>query len=143
MEKPGKVWKNLLEPQISSVRSCNRLGSRRDMRDDAVQIIVRSFLRKAIVSGSGHDRDVHSLTLSVQHLLCLFQASTREPLSVWHFLCLFQASTKEPLSVQPFLCLSQVSMRSHLFANCGNSLVWTLISASALRQWGAILQQVI
>ena len=40
------------------------------MRDDLAEVLFQSFLRKANVSGSGTDRDVHALTLSIQHLLC-------------------------------------------------------------------------
>ena len=42
----------------------------RDMTDDSAEILKQSFLREAIVSSSGMDRDVHSLMLSVQHFLC-------------------------------------------------------------------------
>ena len=34
------------------------------MTDDSAEILFQSFLRDAIVSSSGTDRDVHSLTLA-------------------------------------------------------------------------------
>ena len=40
------------------------MGCQRDMRDDSAEILVQSFLREAIVSSSGMDREVHSLTSS-------------------------------------------------------------------------------
>ena len=45
-------------------------GGRGDMRDDSAEIFVQSFLREAIVSSSGMDMDVHSVTLNIQHFLC-------------------------------------------------------------------------
>ena len=40
------------------------------MRDDSAEVLFQSFLQEALVSGSGMGRDVHSLTLSIQHFLC-------------------------------------------------------------------------
>ena len=54
----------------SSVKSLDRLGRRRDTRDDSAEIIFQSFLREALVSSSGMGRDGHSLTLSIHHFLC-------------------------------------------------------------------------
>ena len=49
---------------ISSNRSDQSLG-RWDARDDSAEVLFLSFLRDAIVSGSGRDKNVHSLTWSV------------------------------------------------------------------------------
>ena len=38
------------------------------MRDKSAEILFQSFLREAIESSSSMVRDVHSLTLSIQHL---------------------------------------------------------------------------
>ena len=40
------------------------------MRDDSAEILFQSFLREAIVSKSGTDRDIHFLTSSIKHSLC-------------------------------------------------------------------------
>ena len=45
------------------------------MKDDSVEILFKSFLQEALVSSSGLGRDVHSLTLSIQHFLLLSTAS--------------------------------------------------------------------
>ena len=45
-------------------------GWGRDIIDDSAEILFQSSLREAIVSSSGMDRDVLSLTLSIQHFLC-------------------------------------------------------------------------
>ena len=58
------------EYQFSSVRSLDCLGRWGNMRDDSAEILFQSFLRKALVSSSGMDGDVHSLTLFIQHFLC-------------------------------------------------------------------------
>ena len=56
--------------QFSSVQSLERLGRRRDMRDDSADIFFQSFLLKALTSSSGIGTDVHSLMLSNQYFLC-------------------------------------------------------------------------
>ena len=38
--------------------------------DDSAEILFQRFLQEANVSSSGMGRDVHSLMLSIQHLLC-------------------------------------------------------------------------
>ena len=43
-------------------------GGGGDTRDDSAEILFQSFLQEALLSSSG--RDVHSLMLSIQHLLC-------------------------------------------------------------------------
>ena len=68
-----EIWSPILSSFqlcVSSGQSLDRLGNRGDMRDDLAEVLFQSFLRKANVSGSGTDRDVHALTLSIQHLLC-------------------------------------------------------------------------
>ena len=55
---------------VQSVQSLDRLSRRGDMRDDSAEILFQSFLLEAILSSSGKDRDVHSLTLSMKHFLC-------------------------------------------------------------------------
>ena len=45
-------------------------GGRGDTRDDRAEILFPSFLCEAVVSSSGVDKDVHSLTLSIQPFLC-------------------------------------------------------------------------
>ena len=39
------------------------------MRDDSAEVLYQSFLREAILSSSGMDKDIHSLTLSFEHFL--------------------------------------------------------------------------
>ena len=56
---------------ICSVQFLNRLGRRKDMRDDLAEILFQSFLQGALVSSSGMGRDVYSLMLSIQHFLFL------------------------------------------------------------------------
>ena len=51
-------------------QSLDRLGRRGDMRDDSAEILFQSFLQEAIVNCSDTGRDLHSLTLSIQHFLC-------------------------------------------------------------------------
>ena len=70
-----KLYDNLLpydirQGSVCSVKSLGRLGHWGDMRDDSAEILFQSFLQKALVSSSGMGRDVHSLTLSIQHFLC-------------------------------------------------------------------------
>ena len=48
-------------------------GKGRSIRDDSADILFQSFLQRAVVNVSGMVRDVHSLTLSIQHFLCLPQ----------------------------------------------------------------------
>ena len=55
---------------FSSFQYLDRLGPRGDMSDDSAEIILQSFLQEAIVNSSGMGREVHSLTLSIQHFLC-------------------------------------------------------------------------
>ena len=55
--------------QFSSAQSFDRLGRRGNMMDDSAAILFQSFLQEALVSGSGMDRDVHSLMLFTQHFL--------------------------------------------------------------------------
>ena len=55
---------------FSSPQSLDRLGRRRDKRDDSVEIFFQSFLQEAPVSNSDMGRDVHSLMLSIEHFLC-------------------------------------------------------------------------
>ena len=40
------------------------------MKDYSTEILFQSFLYEALVSRSGMSKDVHSLTLSIQHFLC-------------------------------------------------------------------------
>ena len=40
------------------------------MMDSSTEILFQSFLQKAVVSSSSFGRNVHSLTLPVQHFLC-------------------------------------------------------------------------
>ena len=54
---------------IGSPQSLHRLGRQGDMRDDSAEILFQSFLREAVVSSSGMNRDVHSLMLPIQHFL--------------------------------------------------------------------------
>ena len=54
----------------TSVQFLDRLGHQGDFRDDSAEIDFQSFLREALVSRSGMGRDVHSLTLSIQHFFC-------------------------------------------------------------------------
>ena len=59
--------------RFSSV--ANRLGRRGrggggERRDDVTEILFQSFLQEALVRSFGMGRDVHSLTLSIQHFLC-------------------------------------------------------------------------
>ena len=56
--------------EFSSVRSLDQLGLQGELRDDWAEIFFQSFLQEAIVSCSGLGRDVHSLMLSIQNLLC-------------------------------------------------------------------------
>ena len=56
--------------QFSSVQSLDRLSCRGDITDDSAEILFQSFLQEAIVSTFSLGRDVHSLTLSIQHFLC-------------------------------------------------------------------------
>ena len=44
-------------------------GGGEDKRDDSAETLLQSFRQEAIVSSSGMGRDVHSLTLSIQHFL--------------------------------------------------------------------------
>lgn len=60
----------LFVAQFISFQSLDRLGCRGDMRDNSAEILFQSFLREAMVSSSGVDRDLHSLTLSTQQFLC-------------------------------------------------------------------------
>ena len=90
-ERSILVWDNLTRPQkklsvviIKVLTRTETYGTcgvdkslerhsqrrRRDMRDDPAEILFQSSLREAIVSSSGMDRDVLSLTLSIQHFLC-------------------------------------------------------------------------
>ena len=46
------------------------MGRRKNTRDLSAEILFQSLVREANVSSSGLDKDVHSLTLSFQHLLC-------------------------------------------------------------------------
>ena len=48
------------------VQSLDRLGHRGYTRDDSAEILFRSFLQEALVSGSGMGRDVHSTILSIR-----------------------------------------------------------------------------
>ena len=57
--------------QFSSVRSLDRLGQENVM-DDSIDVLFRSSLQEAFVS-SGMGRDVHSLMLSIQDFLLVFQ----------------------------------------------------------------------
>ena len=41
------------------------------MKDDTAEILFQSFLQEAIMNSSGMGRDIHSLTSSIQHYLCL------------------------------------------------------------------------
>ena len=59
-----------LSSKLGSVQPPSRLGHQDYMRDDSAEILFQSFLRKAIVGSFGTDRDVHSLTLSINHFLC-------------------------------------------------------------------------
>ena len=54
----------------------DRLGHRGDMKDDPAEVLFQSFLPEVVVSSSGTGRDVHSLTLSIQHFPLLTMAST-------------------------------------------------------------------
>ena len=40
------------------------------LTDDSAKILFQCFLQEATVSSSGMGRDIHSLTLSIQHFLC-------------------------------------------------------------------------
>ena len=40
------------------------------MTDESAQIVFPPFLQEALVSSFGVGKDVHSLTLSIQHFLC-------------------------------------------------------------------------
>ena len=56
--------------QFSSVQPLGPSSRLGDMMNDSVEILFRPFLREAIVTSSGMDRDVHSLTLSIQYFRC-------------------------------------------------------------------------
>ena len=53
----------------TSVQCLDRLGRRRDMKDDSARILFHPFLRTALVSSSRMGRDVHALMMSNQHFL--------------------------------------------------------------------------
>ena len=58
---------------IRSVQSLVWLSHQLDMRDDSAEVLLfQSFLGEAIVSSSSM-RDVHSMTLSIQHFHCQLQ----------------------------------------------------------------------
>ena len=68
----GDVWNfpwRSCTVQFSSVQPLVRFGRRGDMTDDSTEVLFQSFLQ-AIVSSSSMGKDVHSLTLSIQHFLC-------------------------------------------------------------------------
>ena len=83
------------------------------MTDDSAEILKQSFLREAIVSSSGMDRDVHSLMLSVQHFLC--RPRRRQP---------FKGALKDGFgeAVVACVCLSRASFR---FLSCQKRFLWT------------------
>ena len=56
--------------QLISVQFFDRFGRRSSMADYSVENLFPSFLQQALVISSGMGRDVHSLLLSIQHLLC-------------------------------------------------------------------------
>ena len=60
------VW---LHVQFNSVPPDRGAGGG-GMRDDLTVILFQSFLREAIISSSGMDRDAHSLQLFIQDFLC-------------------------------------------------------------------------
>ena len=71
------AWKythNAQSVQFSSVQPLDRLGRRggggSDMKDDSAEILFQSFLQETLVSSCGMGREVHSLMLSSQHVLC-------------------------------------------------------------------------
>ena len=62
---------SLVQPLHRLGRRCVCVwGGRGVMTDDSAQILFQSILWEAIVSSSGLGRDVHCLTLSIQHFLC-------------------------------------------------------------------------
>ena len=40
------------------------------MTDDSAEILFQSFMRRAVMSSSGMGKNVHAMTLSIQHFLC-------------------------------------------------------------------------
>ena len=71
---------------VSSVHPLDRLGRRREMRDDSAEILFQSFLQKALVSSSGEDhirtkqnsanitKKIESLFLTSRHFMFLYDS---------------------------------------------------------------------
>ena len=64
------------------------------MRDDLAEIIFPSMMLESIVSNSGSGRDVHPLTLSIQHFLC--RPRRRPPSKVPRWMVLERLSRRVP-----------------------------------------------
>ena len=58
------LWNN--KKMFCSAQSLDRLGRRKDFREESAEILFLSFLWEAILSSSGMDGDVHSLKLCIQ-----------------------------------------------------------------------------
>ena len=82
--------------QFQSVQFLDQMGRPGDTTGDSADILSQSFLLKAVVSICGMDKNVHSLTLSIRHVLC---RSRRRPFSTvtwrmvlertsWRMICL-------------------------------------------------------
>ena len=78
-EKPHTGRATKMTPQInwflifntfSLVQFAVQLGCRGNMTDDSAEILFQSFLQEALLNISGMGRDVRSLMLSFQHILC-------------------------------------------------------------------------
>ena len=67
---PSMTISPTLKYEFSSVQFLDRLGRRGDREGDSAEILLQSFLQKALVGSSSMGRDVHTLMLSIQHFLC-------------------------------------------------------------------------
>ena len=64
------TFSSALFVNYNSFQSLDRLSRLGDIGEDFAEILFQSFLYEALVSSSGMGRDVRSLMLSIQHLLC-------------------------------------------------------------------------
>ena len=64
------IYTQQLKKESVQFTPFDRLGYRGNMRNDSAEILLLPFLQEAVVSSSGMGRDVHSLMLSIQNLLC-------------------------------------------------------------------------
>ena len=60
--------------EFNPVQALGRLG---DMGDDSAETLFQSFLGEAIVTWSDVGIDVHTLTLSIQHIILYFRYNER------------------------------------------------------------------